>query len=241
MLPRRTASFLAVLALLTACGPSDSPATTGADPTADSGLVGLLTWAAPVPAAPIPDRVPKACGGRPAVETIDLGADSGMAGALLRIPGLAAELPDKVELSAASCVVTPRIAVARTGAALDVRSADDLVHTFHLRRVEPGGEVGVQVLAVAPGRGPLRWTLDQAGMIHARSDHFDWMEAWILVGSDGAWTFSDADGRFSFPDLPAGTWDVEIWHPELGLDRQVVTVPPDGPASLFRTYSGRIG
>jgi hypothetical protein len=239
MIPRSLLPVILVTTLLVACGPRGGGSDGGgAGDASDSGLAGRLTWKGEVPPPPIPDRIPRACGGRPDVALLELGPEGGIAGALVWVPeaeGPAA--PTEVELKAARCAVSPKLAVAAEGALLRVSSDDDLVHTFHLRlHDEQGGERNVQTLAVPPGIDHLAWTLDQPGLLSVRSDHFDWMEAWLLVGRAGRWTITDAEGRFELPELPAGSWGVEIFHPVTGLDHQVITVPEDGPASLYRTY-----
>lgn len=235
-MPRLT--LLLLLLALVGCGASAEKEilALGFDEPVESGLAGRLTWRREIPPPAIPDRIPKACGGRPDVATVEVGPESGLVGALIRVPEATAELPATVALHAERCAVSPMIAVAAKGARLEVSSGDQLVHTFHLREVEGESERNIQVLAVPPGTPPLHWDLDTEGLIHVTSDHFEWMEAWIHVGTPGAWTLTDAEGRFALPDLPAGTWRVEIWHPQLGLEEQVVTVPKDGPTSLYKTF-----
>lgn len=236
MLPRLALPLL-LLAVI-GCGPSGDQKLQdlGFDEPIPTGIAGRLTWTGEVPPPAIPDIIPKACGGRPDVATIDVGPEGGISGALVRVPGATGEVPEQVALRAERCAVTPLVSVAATGATLEVSSGDDLVHTFHLRLVEEQAERNIQVLAVPPGTGALRWELDEPGLVHVTSDHFEWMQAWIHVGAQGAWAITDAQGRFELPGVPPGTWQVQIWHPQLGTDEQVVTVPVDGPASLYRGY-----
>ncbi len=236
MLPRLV--LLLLLPALIGCGSSgaDKLEELGFEDPIETGLAGRLTWRGEVPPPPIPPIVPKACDGRPQVALLELGPEGGIAGALVRVPGAPGDLPDRVALRAEACVVAPRMAVAAPGATLEVSNGDDLVHTFHLRRIDGESERNVQVLAVPPGIPPLRWELDRPGLLHVTSDHFAWMEAWIDVAEGGAWAITDAEGRFELPDLAPGTWDVRVWHPQTGLHEQAVTVPEDGPASLYRSF-----
>lgn len=236
MLPRL--ALLLLLLTLIGCVPSGSRQLEelGFEDPVNSGLAGRLTWKGEVPPPPIPDRIPKACGGRPDVAMLDLGPEGAISGALVRVPAAPGELPGQVSLHAERCAIAPRIAVAAKGARLEVTNGDDLIHTFHLRVVEGAVERNIQNLAVPPRTEPLSWDLDEAGLVHVTSDHFEWMDAWIDVGRSGAWVLTDAEGRFTLPDLAPGTWDVQVWHPFLGLDEQLVTVPKNGPAFLHRAY-----
>ena len=47
---------------------------------------------------------------------------------------------------------------------------------------------------------------------------------------------TDENGRFSIPQLPAGTFTLEIWHERLGTQTQQVTVAPKDTKDVSFTY-----
>jgi hypothetical protein len=54
----------------------------------------------------------------------------------------------------------------------------------------------------------------------------DWMLAYILVVDTPWFAQTDAEGRATLPDLPAGGYRLVVWHPriaerEQGLSREV--------------------
>ena len=57
-----------------------------------------------------------------------------------------------------------------------------------------------------------------------RCDVHPWMGAW-LVGLDHPFcAVTDDSGSFSIPNLPAGTYEIEIWHESGGTQTQSITV-----------------
>jgi hypothetical protein len=50
------------------------------------------------------------------------------------------------------------------------------------------------------------------------------MSAWGIVLDHPFFAATGADGRFSINNLPAGTYEVEIWHEAGGVQTQTITV-----------------
>ncbi len=241
MFPRRAPAVTSALLLLVAgCGTSESLESAEDQPAAaeEGGLAGRISWVGELPAEAPQQAVPPAvCAGVQRGDSVALGPEGGLADVLVWVPAAEAlEVPASYPLRASSCAFEPRVGAAPSGVRLDAVNSDPLIHTFHLRLLGGDKERSLQNLAVPPGTPGLSWELHQAGLVHVRSDAFGWMHAWIRVGVEGPWTLSDSEGRFSFPELPAGSWDVWMWHPLLGELRETVTVPEDGPASLYRQF-----
>ena len=241
MFPRRAPAVTSALLLFVAgCSTADSPTSVEGPPAVaeEGGLAGRISWVGELPAREAPQvEPPEACAGVQRGDSVTLGPEGGLAQVLVWVP--AAELPEAAasyELRASGCAFEPRVGAAPSGVRLEVVNSDPVIHSFHLRLLEGEEERGLQNLAVPPGTPPLSWEIRRAGLVHVRSDAFDWMHAWIRVGVEGPWTLSDSEGRFSFPELPAGSWDVWMWHPLLGELRETVTVSEDGPASLYRQF-----
>jgi hypothetical protein len=69
-------------------------------------------------------------------------------------------------------------------------------------------------------------------MVALRCDVHAWMNAWVGVMNHPYFAVTGADGRFSLPDLPAGTYTVEAWHEAAGTTTGTVTVTALGTATL---------
>jgi hypothetical protein len=48
---------------------------------------------------------------------------------------------------------------------------------------------------------------------------------------------TDASGSFSLPNLPPGTYTLEVWHEKLGTRTQQITIAPKQPADATFTFS----
>ena len=51
-----------------------------------------------------------------------------------------------------------------------------------------------------------------------------WMHGYIGVLEHPFFAVTDASGRFSIPQLPPGTYTIEVWHERFGTQTQQVTV-----------------
>ena len=57
--------------------------------------------------------------------------------------------------------------------------------------------------------------LDQAGEVTLGCNIHDWMKGFIYVADSPYFAQSDASGHAMIKDLPAGQYDIRVWHPNL--------------------------
>jgi hypothetical protein len=62
------------------------------------------------------------------------------------------------------------------------------------------------------------------------------MNAYIGVLEHSYFAVTDTNGRFMIPDLPPGTYTLEIWHEKLGTQTQQVTVAAKDTTDLTFSY-----
>ena len=75
--------------------------------------------------------------------------------------------------------------------------------------------------------------LDQTGLIEIHNEvGFDWMKGYILVMPHRFFAVSDTKGEFSLKGLPAGLYDIVLWHETLGVKRQLVEVTTERETEL---------
>ena len=75
------------------------------------------------------------------------------------------------------------------------------------------------------------------GMFVIKCDVHPWMKAYIEVMSHPFFDVTGTDGKFEIGDLPAGTYEIEIWHEKLGTQSQSVTVADGDTKTLDFTMS----
>lgn len=210
----------------------------GETPTARGKLVGRVSVAGKLPRIQ-PLQVFKSrsfCGSRVPNETLLLSKDGGLRNAvvILREP----ERPNrgqsaKLVLDNIRCAFAPHIQVAPVGSELLLKNSDPILHTVHARL---GSETLFNV-------GLPRWRqvtkrLDRVGVVKIDCDVLHtWMSAAIIVTDTPYFAISDERGFFSVAGLPAGVYDVEIWHEKLGAKTRRLKMNGDDVLSLDVVYA----
>lgn len=70
-------------------------------------------------------------------------------------------------------------------------------------------------------------TLDKAGVITVGCNIHDWMLSYIVVFDTPYYALSDKQGKATIENLPAGEYEIMVWHPGLS--------PEAGPIKQGRT------
>lgn len=87
------------------------------------------------------------------------------------------------------------------------------------------------------GRGKSKSVkFTKAGVVNIFCDIHSDMAGFILVVPNHAFVEPDADGRFALPSLPAGTYTVVAWHPDLKPVRRTVQIPESGDVAVDLTF-----
>jgi len=79
-------------------------------------------------------------------------------------------------------------------------------------------------------------TFPKPGVVNVYCDIHSNMEAFILVVPHHGFTRPRASGEFRLPDLPAGTYVLHAWHPDLGEQKVTVEVPAVGLVAADPSY-----
>jgi plastocyanin len=169
-----------------------------------------------------------ACATHERARWVVTGPDGGVADVLVRLPVGAAKtaLPAAVRvIDQKNCVYVPRVVAIMTGQQIAYRNSDATMHNIHaylpdgkqdFNDAQPKGyHDRVAPLDVPAGPEPYRVTCD----VHP------WMEAFVMVTDHSYFTVTGADGRFHL-DVPAGVYNLEAWHPNLGRRTVKVKVVP---------------
>ena len=124
----------------------------------------------------------------------------------------------------------PYVEIFRPGDQVVFRNSDRTRHHVYSFAAAKSFE-----FVIAPGDSSPPVTLDRVGEISVGCNIHDQMITHLFV-SDAPWVArSDADGRADFTGLPAGTYQLEVWHPQLRpgrpAPRQTIVVN-DAPARV---------
>lgn len=125
-----------------------------------------------------------------------------------------------------NCKFTPHVMVAPTGAVLKVKNSDDMLHNSHFFLVDGGKKKNLINLAL-PKKGQILENdkvLRKEGLISVECDAHDFMQGFIWSLPHPYAEVTGPNGSFKLTDVPAGTYNLKIWHEALGEKIVSVTV-----------------
>ena len=64
------------------------------------------------------------------------------------------------------------------------------------------------------------------------------MSGWIVVADDSFVVVTDETGSFKVPNVPPGTYKLEVWHEKFGTQSKEVTVKAGGDSSVIFELGG---
>ena len=183
------------------------------------------------------------CGSRRPLERLLLSPEGAVANVLVELegaPGAEArsELPPRIAvLDNRDCRFMPRVQLATVGTLLEIRNSDAILHTAHAYR-KPD-ETAFHV-ALPHFREHIRVTLHTPGLLRVICDvgHV-WMEAYIFVTDNRFTAVTDAQGRFSLAGVPAGTYQLRVWHELLGSVARPISIVEGETEDVLVRYPER--
>ncbi len=115
---------------------------------------------------------------------------------------------------------TPRVLAVRVGTRVDFPNQDRMYHNVFsvspVKRFDLGKYSRGHSKAV---------TFDRPGIVNVFCDIHSDMAAFVYVLPHHVFAQPSADGEFSLPNLPAGTYTLKVWHPDLGERTREIKVP----------------
>ena len=138
-----------------------------------------------------------------------------------------------VVLDQQACRYVPRVLGLQVGQSLTIRNSDPLLHNVRAEaNVNQPFDLGTPI----QGMEVTRTFSTREVMIPFHCNVHAWMSAYVGVLEHPYFAVTDENGRFSIPQLPAGTFTLEIWHERLGTQTQQVTVAPKDTKDVSFAY-----
>ena len=181
-----------------------------------------------------------------------VGSKGGLKDAIVVWEGVEAGKPFEVSvplIEARDCMFQPFMTIVRNGHAVEVVNMDPVMHDIQ------GYETSLEAGARVPFNTPLVMNHQHnRGDLHAIHNHAPgkslvgpiylnkgrrtfymqcgfhaYMESWAMAVNNPYYALTDENGKFSLEQVPPGTYQLVVWHPQTGPGMsKIVTVKPDG-------------
>lgn len=141
---------------------------------------------------------------------------------------------DPVSLDQRGCQYHPHVLGVRAGQTVRILNSDGTLHNVHaLSKVNPEFNI-----AMPKFRKEIKKVFEKPEfMFPLKCDVHPWMGAWMSVMEHPFFDTTKKDGVFSIKGLPAGTYEVGLWHEKLGERVETVTLAGDETKELNVTLS----
>jgi len=126
----------------------------------------------------------------------------------------------KVAMDQNGCEYKPHVLAMTAGSSVDIANPDGILHNVHSysKANSPFN------MAQPKFKKTITVKVDKPEVINLKCDVHGWMNAWLFVAANPYFSVTDNSGGFKLTDVPAGTYNVEVWHETLGKVSQKVTV-----------------
>lgn len=130
----------------------------------------------------------------------------------------------------------PGISVVRTGTAIDFPNRDNIRH-----QVYSFSSAKTFTLKLYSGRPSEPVIFDKPGVVVLGCNIHDLMVAWLLVVDTPWFARTDAKGSATIAELPAGNYQLAVWHPRISAPVLLDAVILDGKSNAQRSVRLTLG
>ena len=160
------------------------------------------------------------CGTEATIEKVVVGANKGLANAVVSVPGAKGGAPKAVKTTVDQhgCKFVPHVS-AMTPGEMDLKNSDDILHNIHTYST-----ANPSINKAQPKfKKVMAEKFEKPEMIKLTCDVHSWMLGWVAV-VPGLAGVTDKDGVTRIENVPAGKQKIEVWHETLGKQEKEVDV-----------------
>ena len=142
---------------------------------------------------------------------------------------------ESVVLDQQGCRYRPHVFGVQAGQELIIRNSDGILHNIH-----PMPSINRPFNLGQPVKMDSKRTFDEVEvMIPIECDVHEWMKGYAGVLDHPYFAATGADGTFSLPNLPPGTYTIVAWHELYGEQSMSVTVGEKDTQEIEFTFEGK--
>lgn len=189
-----------------------------------SGIV-KLQGAAPAAKTVEVTKDKEVCGAHGDMKAEDLivGANNGVANAVVSIVTIAKGKPIEPAtptLDQKGCKYIPHVLAFPAGSTVKILNSDGILHNIHTYSTK---NPSVN-LAQPKFKKEIQQKVEHPETIKVTCDAHGWMSGYFISQDHPYYAVTDANGGFKLTDVPAGDYELKVWHEKLGEKTTKVTV-----------------
>ena len=142
-----------------------------------------------------------------------------------------------VVLDQKGCRYTPHVIALQQGGQVEFHNADPTMHNIHTTPEDNTQPIDISQTPASPF--DLHRFNTPETMLSVRCNNHPWMQAFINVAPNPYYAVTKADGSFTIPNLPPGTYTLAAVHEKLGEQDLQITVTPKATAQATFSFSAR--
>jgi plastocyanin len=145
----------------------------------------------------------------------------------------ASPVPRKVLIEQHHMTFIPKVTTIPVGSTVEFTNHDKIYHNVFSKSAAKTFNIGTY----AAGK-PKDVVFDKPGVVDILCNVHPEMAAFVVVTENNAATVSDKSGAFTITDVPAGTYEVGVWHGKLKQEGSVTVTVADGAVSRINVKLG---
>ena len=196
----------------------------GGDVTNGGTISGKVTWTgAKLKLEPFEiNKNPEICdtdkSGKRTSSRLVISGSGGVANAVVYLEAVQAGKPlgtTGAKLDQKGCRYEPHIIIMPRRSELSMASGDAILHNIHM-----SGAANYNI--PFPDQNTVPKKMRKAGIARIQCDAgHGWMSAYVFVINHPYYAVTDANGAFTFADVPAGNYTIKMWHESWVVAKEV--------------------
>ena len=132
------------------------------------------------------------------------------------------------------CQYHPHVLGVQIGQTLQIKNSDNTLHNIHaLPVVNSAFNEGQPVQGMVSNK---KFDKPEITPFKVKCDVHGWMKAWMAVMPHPFYAVSAANGTFTIPNLPPGSYTLVAWHEKYGAKEQPITVAAKESKAVTFTF-----